>query len=64
MDFAIFAMAFNLKKLRKKLSKEAFVALFSKLQLYVCMLFLLKSQISLPQAIVSQKCCFNMKNVA
>jgi hypothetical protein len=64
MDFGIFAMSLNLKKLCKNLSKEAFAALFGKLKLYVRMLFFLKSQISLPQAKVSQKCCFNMKNVA
>ncbi|MDR1335840.1 MAG: hypothetical protein LBK22_03305, partial [Tannerella sp.] len=48
----------------ENLSKEAFAALSGKLKLYVRMLFLFKSQISLPQAKVSQKCRFNMKNVA
>ncbi|MDR1223113.1 MAG: hypothetical protein LBL07_09615 [Tannerella sp.] len=57
-------ITFNLKKLCKNLLKEAFAALFGKLKLYVRILFFLKSQLSFPQAKVSQKCCFNMKNVA
>jgi hypothetical protein len=64
MDFGVFAMAFNLKKLCKNLSKGAFAALFSKLQLYVRMLFSLRSQRDLPQSKVSQKWCFNMKHAA
>jgi hypothetical protein len=57
-------MAFNLKKLCKNLSKEAFAALFGKLQLYVRILFSFKSQRSLPQLKVSQKWCFKMKHAA
>jgi hypothetical protein len=57
-------MAFNLKKLCKNLSKEAFIALFGKLKLYVCILFSLQSQLYVPQSKVSQKWCFKMKNVA
>jgi hypothetical protein len=54
MDFGVFAVAFNLKKLCKNLSKEAFAALFGKLQLYIRMLFSLISQRCFPQSNVLQ----------
>jgi transposase len=64
MDFGVFAMAFNLKKLCKNLSKEAFAALFGKIRLYVRMLFSLKSQLYFPQSKVSRKWYFKRKNAA
>jgi hypothetical protein len=64
MDFGVFAVAFNLKKLCKNLSQEAFVALWGKLMLAVRILFPLKRTLYLPQSVVSQKGCFKMKNVA
>jgi hypothetical protein len=42
LDFGNFTMAFNLKKLCRSVSKEAFVALLDKLKHYMCMLFSLK----------------------
>jgi hypothetical protein len=64
MDFGVFAMAFNLKKLCKNLSKEAFVALWGELMLSVRILFSLKRPLYFQQSIVSQKRCFKMKQAA